>query len=798
MTDAPGDAAVVTAPGRVALWRAAVCAPALALAVGAWGRWSCGAVDPMFVALGASLGLVAAALSFPEAVARRGALPRGLAWAMALALPGVVWAAAQAAYAERALALGPAAAIEDVHEGLWLALHDPLTAPIVVLWAAALAGSVLARTRRRGAWAATVVALGLAGGALLAREGAFDSHVLAGWSAVSAPQFALPSGVRRLELDEVPVGRSAGGEALAVALLLACLVPASTALADALRRRLGRADAEGEAGPPRRGLAAPLALVAATVLLLGWVGRRAPGAADVAWLIARSDRHAAAGRRVLARMDPDDPRAVGALAAALQDPAVSPRARRRAAELLESIGAAGPEPVAALAAAASELQAASPFQAGSEVSLAARRALVALGPRARAAGPVLLAAELQLAARSDAWSLGPWQELRDLQGAIGYEPSTAELLALCEHPDRGVVNSALRRLAALPSVDPAAAPALAPFLDERRSWLDRPAVVLVLARAGAGGLALLEERLRRPDAGRSWLPAALPGALPRTPAAWALLRVAADHEDERVRRSAYAAMATRVHGDPWPGSAELLLDHLDRDRSSTLPGVVASYGARVSPALSERLRDPARRGRALQVVARAGLAAHATAPALVEVLRACPDQRPAVIDALERVACPQNAPAFLEAADDPDPVVRVAAAARARPGRGGRRRARARLAGARRRGRRRPGVGRAGAGERGGPGPLARVARRGAAALARAGAAPVGRRAERARPRGGAHPGEGAAPRPRAAGASLAPSVTSSAATPRRGSPPGMLVRATSWSRSRARSTGARAGSGSG
>lgn len=658
MTDAPGDAAVVTAPGRVALWRAVVCVPALALALGAWGRWSLGVCDPLFVALGAGLGLVAAALSFPEAVARRGALPRGLAWAMALALPGVLGAAAQAAYAERALALGPAAAIDDVHEGLWLALYDPLTAPIVVLWAAALGGSVLARTQRRGAWVAAMAALGLTGGALLAREGAFGSHVLAGWPTVSAPQFALPSGIRRFELEGTPVGRSAGGEALAVALLLAGLVPACAALADALRRRLGRAAADGEVGPPRRGLAAPVTLVAATVLLLGWAGRRAPGAADVAWLIAREDRYAAAGRRVLARTDPDDPRAVGALAAALQDPAASLRARRRAAELLGSIGATGPEPVAALAAGASDLQAASPFQTGSEVSLAARRALVALGPRARAAGPALLAAELQLAAQPHAWALQAWQELRDLQGAIGYEPTTAELLALCGHPDRGVVNQALRRLADLPSVDPVAAPALAPLLDETGSWLDRPAVVLALAKAGAGGLALLEERLRRPDAGRSWLPAALREGLPRTPAAWELLRVAADHDDERVRRSAYAAMARRVHGDPWPGSAELLLDHLDRDRSSALPGVVASYGARVSPALSERLRDPARRARALHVVRLAGLAAHATAPDLVEVLRGCPELRPAVIDALERVACPQSAPAFLEASDDPDPHVR--------------------------------------------------------------------------------------------------------------------------------------------
>ncbi|MCO5165791.1 MAG: hypothetical protein M9894_05410 [Planctomycetes bacterium] len=638
MTAAPFDAAGVIAPGRVALWRAVVCVPSLALALGAWGRWWCGAVDPMFVALGASLGLVAAALSFPEAIARRGALPRGLAWAMALALPGVLWAAAQAAYTERALALGPAATIDDVHEGLWLALHDPLTGPIVVLWAGALAGSVLARTHRR-AWAATMAALALTGGPLLAREGAFGSHLLAVRPAVSAPQLALPSGIRRFELEEVPVGGSAGGEALVVALLLACLVPACAALGDALRRRLGRAAADGEVESPRRGLAAPLALAAGAVLLLGWSGRRAPGAGDVAWLIARLDRYGTAGLRVLVRTDPDDPRAVGALAAALRDRTNSPGTRRRAAELLHRIGAAGSEAVAALAAAAT----ARDF----EVSGAARRALVALGPRARAAGPSLLHAEL-LTSQSDRRQ----QELRDLQGAIGYEPTTAELLVEIE---RGSYE-AVRRLAEHPSVDPAAVPALAPFLDAHSF---RPAAVLALAKAGARGTALLEERFRRPDVGRSWLPEAL-GVLPRTPAALEVLLVAAEHEDMRVWVFAHRLLTERVDGDPWPGSAELLLDRLDRDASGRLSSIVASYGARASPGLSERLRDPARRMRALFIVLDAGITVHATAPALIEVLRARPEgpEGWVLIRALQAVACPQNAPAFLDAVDDPDPAVR--------------------------------------------------------------------------------------------------------------------------------------------
>ncbi len=643
------DDPVVVATGRVALWRAIVLVPLLALAF----RWftprgPSGLLLPLF---GACLGLVAAALTYPESIARRGRWTVGASWASVVGVVGVLWAAAQATFTDRALTLGATAAMSEVHAIMYLALYDPLTLPVVVLWAIALTLSLVTLVSPGRPWLWPVwpcLAVALAVG--LERAGVFVDTpylqvVLADPAEVSVG--ALPSGSSRG--GPLPSWTaSVADEARVVTILLAWLVPIGARVADALRGRFGARIEAAEVDTARatKGLASPLVLVLALEVGLAGLGRAVPLTGHVPWLFQHVRAIApSACMRALRRIDPEDPAAVGALLAVADQSRGSDRVE--VIELLRELGAAQPAVVSLLASSLSDTD--------RRVVYSALAAIAALGPRARAAGPALLEAEML--------DDSPWydtrRELRRVQGLVGFSPSTADLLRWCEHADPSVVSAALHRLASLPVVGAEALPMLGRHVTSDAWPLDgTEEAAVAFGKVGDQAIVILEGRIRSTEESQDRRLLRTLRFLPRDGRAMELLAAAVRHEDWGTRMAALDALWFGAGRDPWPDGVPLLFELLDSDPHSDVEEAIASYGARATVHLVERLRDPTRRVRALSVIRRAGLAAHATAPALVELLLSCPELREDVARAIEAVACPQNARTFLAAADASDPGVR--------------------------------------------------------------------------------------------------------------------------------------------
>ncbi len=606
------DDPVAVATGRVALWRALVLVPLLALAF----RWFTprgpgGLVLPL---LGACLGLVAAALTYPEALARRGRRLAGVTWMFAVAMLGVLWAAGQATYADRALAVGPTAALGQVHAATWLALYDPLTLPIVAAWGGTLALAALTRlplrpTALRVAWPV----LAFVGAMSLAGRGAFGDA----WADVvvtevlppGTPRFALPSGIEHVAHVSYRPTIDVRLEVLVVTGVIAILTPPALAAADALRRRLAAPIAAREVPPPR-----PWAgvFVAVSSLLVFAFGLRALGAAPpftshVRWLLVDVAQHAPGPvNRVLARVDPEDDAAVNELMAIVRRPyganqlpgftrwSAALDGRSHALEVLANIGAARASVIELMARSITDVN---PF-----VAHAARAGLEALGPRAHAAGPTVLVAEL-LDQGGAGFSVR--RGLRRVQDAIGFVPTTADLLPWCEDANDHVAAHAMRRLAELPSIDVEALPVIERCVAGDEWPLGRAgAAGVAFGRTGEPGLALLRDRLGRPEAGLDPLLRVLRD-LPRTPAALESLELATRHGDWRARRAGIEALLVTPGRDAWPGGEGLLFELFDAQVDpADVDFAIASYGARSTAGLVERLRDPARRQRALATSSR--------------------------------------------------------------------------------------------------------------------------------------------------------------------------------------------------
>lgn len=547
---------VVSDTARVALRRALVGAPLLAIAAALVDLLLLRAVGPTDVLLGLALGLLAGPLTLAERAARLGRPWAALTWGAGVGVVGVLVAAVQAGFAARVLAQGsPAGAHAVVYADVWLAALDPTTVWVVVARALPFAVVPLLAWRRSALLLAVLVVVVLA----LLRpwappEAATDVvvHLSHGGA------WGLPTGARATSLgdDEVRVASgfsmSPGATlvpvtritALAAAFDLVALVIA-VGLGNVLaRRRPAPAGAARSRSLPLARLLPTLGVVAVAGLLL--VRHRSPPTFLVAGLVDALDDEVRRprARRLLDRLGPDDAGAVPVLAAKLGDTS-SPRRRRFAALSLRRIGP--PANLAALPALGRALGDANP-----EVLEAALDTVIEMGPAARPIAFNLVRVVLDARASLHDLDGGSWsRRAHEALARLGYEPTREDLVTLLQDPDGDVAAGAIRWLRRLGAFGPGSVPLL--YDAAHRDGCTQVAVD-VLAELGAPALALLRERLVAPDLHAKDPILRLLGRVGSAEEQLASFSLAARHPAADVRR----ATAQRLRGQGLPGAPALL------------------------------------------------------------------------------------------------------------------------------------------------------------------------------------------------------------------------------------------------
>lgn len=594
MSDAPISALAklppaLTAPARAALWRGGLAALLLALVVPFVSQRGLPGVR-LNVLLAVGLGVVVGVLTAAEHLVRRGRVAAGVAWGALIALVGVLLAAAQAGYTESMLSVGPVQALDLTYQAVWLAIYDPLTLPVIGLWAVALAAPPLARClgrrRAQAALAGALLVAALVATALLVRRGGLalgvnrSSHTLRVGLPVGAElnerQSAGPVSVGETIAAALAGDRPYGDRPMCVeALVLALVLALGGALAAALGDRLTTAppredgDDEGELAPLLAAPRLPLAVSAGVVVALAWVGGRAPFASHVPWLLALD---MFSTERVLKRVGAANRSLLPPLVATLDD-AASP-GRFTAASLIQRIGPPLPrEAVEALERAAATLDA---------------------GLAATAMGALLDADEVSRRGvvrrlRSRILAGASAYDIFDLHVSLSYRATrVGDVLAeLARDPDPVVAITALGAQAM--SDEPAAFERLSGYLDDP---VHAPAAAQALGHGSYALADFVRARLARADdPGSDPILLALP-VLESSSAALALLTDLLDSPSPRVRSAALAGLRGDTPRGTWRDVLDSLLDRLAREPDARdLLLTIISHGPLAGTEAERRLPD---------------------------------------------------------------------------------------------------------------------------------------------------------------------------------------------------------------